>query len=216
MLVFAISGYRQGFVIGALSFGGFFSGALIGLQLGPLIANQFADGAIRVVVSLVAIFGAGRARPGARRLARHPAAARSITSRPVQRADDVGGAVVSLVAVLLVAWLVAVPLGSSSLPWLASAVRNSAVLGGVDQVMPQQAQALSDALRDTVDTNGFPDVFGGLAPTRAREVARARPGAGRLAGRASTPSSRWSRCSARRRAARGGSRAPASSTPTSG
>ena len=56
MLVFAISGYRQGFVIGALSFGGFFSGALIGLQVGPLIANQFADGAIRVVVSLVAIF----------------------------------------------------------------------------------------------------------------------------------------------------------------
>ena len=56
MLVFAISGYRQGFVIGALSFGGFFSGALIGLQVGPLIANQFSDGAIRVVVSLVAIF----------------------------------------------------------------------------------------------------------------------------------------------------------------
>src|SRR4029450_1410517 len=56
MLVFAISGYRQGFVIGALSIGGFFSGALTGLQLGPLIANQFADGAIRLVVSLVVIF----------------------------------------------------------------------------------------------------------------------------------------------------------------
>ena len=76
---------------------------------------------------------------------------------------------------LLVAWLVAVPLGSSSLPWLASAVRNSALLDGVDQVMPQQAQALSDALRDTVDTRGFPDVFGGLAPTRAREVAAPDP-----------------------------------------
>ena len=42
MLVFAISGYRQGFVIGALSFAGFFGGALIGLQLGPLLAEQFA------------------------------------------------------------------------------------------------------------------------------------------------------------------------------
>ena len=56
MLVFAISGYRQGFVIGALSFGGFFSGVLIGLQVGPLIANQFVDGTVRLVVSLVAIF----------------------------------------------------------------------------------------------------------------------------------------------------------------
>ena len=56
MLVFAISGYRQGFVIGALSFGGFFSGVLIGLQVGPLIANQFTDDTVRLVVSLVSIF----------------------------------------------------------------------------------------------------------------------------------------------------------------
>ena len=170
MLIFAISGYRQGFVIGALSFGGFFSGALIGLQVGPLIANQFADGAIRVVVSLVSIFALavlGQTLAGwfGTRLRR------AITSRPLQRLDDAGGAVVSLVAVLVVAWLVAVPLGSTSMPWLNREVRNSAVLGGIDELMPAQAQALSGALRQTLDTNGFPDVFGGLAPTRAREVA---------------------------------------------
>jgi S1-C subfamily serine protease len=170
MLIFAISGYRQGFVIGALSFGGFFSGALIGLQVGPLIANQFADGAIRVVVSLASIFALavlGQTLAGwfGTRLRR------AITSHPLQRLDDAGGAVVSLVAVLVVAWLVAVPLGSTSMPWLNREVRNSAVLGGIDQLMPTQAQALSGALRQTLDTNGFPDVFGGLAPTRAREVA---------------------------------------------
>jgi hypothetical protein len=38
--------------------------------------------------------------------------------------------------------------------------------------MPEQAQALSAGLRETLDTNGFPDVFGGLAPTKAREVRR--------------------------------------------
>jgi S1-C subfamily serine protease len=170
MLVFAISGYRQGFVIGALSFGGFFSGALIGLQVGPLIANQFADGAIRVVVSLVSIFALavlGQTLAGwfGTRLRR------AIVSKPLQRVDDAGGAVVSLLAVLLVAWLVAVPLGSSSLPWLNREVRSSAVLGGINQLMPQQARALSSALRTTLDTNGFPDVFGGLTPTKAREVA---------------------------------------------
>jgi S1-C subfamily serine protease len=174
MLIFAISGYRQGFVIGALSFGGFFSGALIGLQVGPVIANQFSDGAMRIVVSLVSIFALavlGQTLAGwfGTRLRR------SITSRPLQRADDAGGAVVSLVAVLLVAWLVAVPLGSSSLPWLNREVRNSAVLGGINQLMPQQAKALSSALRTTLDTNGFPDVFGGLAPTRTREVAAPDP-----------------------------------------
>jgi S1-C subfamily serine protease len=174
MIVFAISGYRQGFVIGALSFVGFFGGALIGLQLGPLVAQRFADGAIRVVVSLIAIFGLavlGQALTGW--LGTH--LRHAITSRTGRRLDDVGGAFVSLFAVLIVAWLVAVPLGSSSVPWLAGAVRNSALLDGVDKVLPHQAQALSDTLRDTVDTRGFPDVFGGLAPTRAREVAAPDP-----------------------------------------
>ncbi|BCB80369.1 MarP family serine protease [Phytohabitans flavus] len=174
MVLFAISGYRQGFVIGALSFAGFFGGALIGLQLGPLVARQFADDAVRVVVSLIAIFGLavlGQALAGW--LGTH--LRHAITSPTGRKLDDAGGALVSVLAVLVVAWLVAVPLGSSSLPWLASSVRNSALLDGVNRVMPQQAQALSDALRNTVDTRGFPEVFGNLAPTRAREVAAPDP-----------------------------------------
>ncbi|MFX0591289.1 MarP family serine protease [Melissospora conviva] len=169
MLLFAISGYRQGFVVGALSFTGFFVGALIGLQVGPLAARQFDDPAGRVVVSLVTIFGLavlGQALAGwVGSHLRH-----AISSRAGRRLDDAGGAFVSLVAVLFVAWLVAVPLGSSAIPGLAGAVRNSAVLGAVDRVMPDQAQRFSTALRDTVDTNGFPEVFRGLSPTRARQV----------------------------------------------
>jgi S1-C subfamily serine protease len=96
---------------------------------------------------------------------------RAIISKPLQRVDDAGGALVSLIAVLLVAWLVALPLGSSSLPWLNREVRHSAVLRGINQFMPPEARALSSTLRTTLDTNGFPDVFGNLAPTKAREVA---------------------------------------------
>ncbi|GLY05216.1 serine protease [Actinoplanes sp. NBRC 101535] len=169
MLLFAISGYRQGFVIGALSLGGFFSGVLIGLQLGPLLAQQFAEGSIRLVVALavilvLAILGqtlAGWLGTNLRR---------SIFSRPLQHMDDAGGALVSVVAVMLAAWLVAVPLGSSPFLWLNREVRSSAILGGINELMPAQAQALSSELRDTLDTNGFPDVFGGLARTEAKEV----------------------------------------------
>ncbi len=169
VLVFAASGYRQGFVVVAPSFVGFFSGALIGLQVGPQLGGRFADDTLRVVVSLIAIFGlailgqALAAWLGAR--VRH-----AITGRRGQVVDDVGGAAVSIAAVLLVAWLVAVPLADSSLPWLASAVRNSALVGGINRAMPEQAKSLSDSLRNTVDTRGFPDVFGELAPTRVRDV----------------------------------------------
>ena len=173
-LVFAISGYRQGFVIGALSFGGFFSGVLIGLQVGPLIADQFQDSTARLVVSLGTIFAlAVLGQTLAGWLGTH--LRRQIASRPLQRLDDAGGAVISLVAVLLVAWLIAVPLGSTPFQGLNREVRQSAILGGINSLMPEQAQALSAALRDTLDTSGFPDVFGGLTPTRTREVAAPDP-----------------------------------------
>jgi S1-C subfamily serine protease len=169
MIIFAVSGYRQGFVIGVLSFAGFFGGALVGMQVAPRLAEQVHEGGTRVVVSLVTVFGlAVIGQVAAGWIGSH--LRRNIRSRPGQRADDVGGALVSLVAVALVAWLVAIPLASSSLPWLARSVRDSALLSGIDQVMPSPARALTDALRDTVDTRGFPDVFGNLTPTQVTDV----------------------------------------------
>ncbi len=170
LMLFAVSGYRQGFVVGVLSFTGFFGGALIGLQLGPLLA-QLADApGIKLVVSLTTIFGLavlGQAMAGwlGGKLRR------GIRSRNGQVIDDIGGAFVSVIAVAAVAWMVAVPLGKASEPWLSSAVRNSAVIRAIDTIMPVRADTLTDALRDTVDTNGFPEVFGDLVPTQVREVA---------------------------------------------
>lgn len=169
MLLFAVSGYRQGFLVGGLSFLGFIAGALIGLQIAPVVARQLPEDAARVVVALVAVFGLavlGQALAGW--VGSH--LRRTIRSPSGRRIDDLGGALVSVLAVALVAWLVAVPLASSPVPWLAKSVRDSTVLGGIDQVMPSSARALSHALRDAVDTRGFPDVFGNLTPTRVREV----------------------------------------------
>ncbi len=174
MVLFAISGYRQGFVIGALSLGGFFSGVLIGLQLGPLLARQFENGTVRLVVALgvilvLAVLGqtlAGWLGTNLRQV---------IQSKPVQYLDDAGGALVSVVAVLFAAWLVAVPFGSTPFPTINAAVRDCAILGGVTELVPEEVRALSSGLRDTLDTNGFPDVFGGLARTQAREVAAPDP-----------------------------------------
>jgi S1-C subfamily serine protease len=169
IVIFAVNGYRQGFVIGLLSFVGFFGGAAIGLQLGPWLANFAHTAAPRVFISLATVFLmaiAGQALAGwlgaKLRANIHSDAARTV--------DDLGGAAVSAVAVLLVAWLVAVPLGSSSLPGLAQSVKNSALLHGINVLMPSQARTLSDALRQSVNTDGFPNVFGDLDPTHVRQV----------------------------------------------
>jgi S1-C subfamily serine protease len=169
LILFAVSGYRQGFVVGVLSFTGFFGGALIGLQLGPLLARLTSSDGLKLVISLITVFGlavlgqtlagwlGGKLR-------------RNIVGRNGQVLDDIGGALVSVIAVATVAWLVAVPLGTASEPWLSSAVRNSVVIRAIDKLMPAQADKLTEALRDTVDTNGFPEVFGSLVPTHVRDV----------------------------------------------
>jgi len=169
LILFAFSGYRQGFVVGILSFIGFFGGALIGLQVGPALARLVNSDSLKLVVSLITIFGLavlGQAAAGwaGGRLRR------GIRSKNGQIADDIGGALVSIVAVAAVAWLVAVPLGKASEPWLSRAVRNSTVIRAIDSLMPVQADKLTEALRETVDTNGFPEVFGDLVPTQVREV----------------------------------------------
>ena len=174
IVVFAINGYRQGFVVGLLSFIGFFGGAAIGLQLGPLLAGLFHSNVARLLVSLTLIFGialGGQALATALGVRIRG----GIRNRTGQKVDDVGGAAVSVIALLIVVWLVAAPLASSSVPGLARAVRTSVVLHGVDSVMPPQAQALSNELRATVDTSGFPDVFGGLIPTPVRQVPAPNP-----------------------------------------
>jgi S1-C subfamily serine protease len=169
MVIFAINGYRQGFVVGLLSFLGFFAGAALGLQIGPAIATHFSQEAARVAISLGCVFGIALLGQALTNWVGEKIRG-NIRNRTGQSVDDVGGAVISVLALLVVVWLVAAPLGSSSLPGLARSVRQSAILHGVNTVMPQAAQSLSDELRSTVNTSGFPDVFGELIPTNVRQV----------------------------------------------
>jgi S1-C subfamily serine protease len=169
IIMFAVNGYRQGFLIGALSFCGFFGGALVGLQVAPWIVDKLDSPVARVMVSLLAVFGlalAGQAAAGwaGGRIRR------AITSVNGRKIDDVGGVFVSVIALLVVAWMVAGPLASSSIPSLSRSVRNSTIIHGIDAVMPNQARVLYNRLRDTIAGGDFPNVFGDLTPTRAREV----------------------------------------------
>jgi S1-C subfamily serine protease len=169
-LMFAIGGFRQGFVTAALSFCGFFGGAVLGAQLADPIAGRLAQNsswriAVAVAVVLgVALLGQVLAISLGNQLRQW------LTWRPVQTVDSVLGAIVSAVAVLLVFWMVATPLAAAPYPQVASAVRDSQVIRGVDDVVPRQVRSLYSSLRDAVRSYDFPEVFGPLVPTRVRDV----------------------------------------------
>jgi S1-C subfamily serine protease len=174
IIMFAVNGYRQGFVVGALSFVGFFGGALVGLQLAPLVVEHVDSPFMRVAISLAAVFGLA---VGGQALAAWAGTRlqNAITTPGGRRADNVGGVFVSVIALLLVAWMVAGPLGSSTVPSVNRSIRNSAILQGINAVMPDQAQVFYNALRDTIADGAFPNVFGDFTPTHSRDVAPADP-----------------------------------------
>jgi S1-C subfamily serine protease len=169
-LLFAFSGFRQGLIVSAASFLGFFGGAVLGAQLSGPVADRLSGSSVtRVFVALVVVLAGallGQVIAGA--VGR--AVRRRVTWEPAKMVDAVAGAVLSAAAVLLVAWMVATPLASSPFPPVASQVRQSALVQAVDHAVPDSVRAVYDNLRETIDRRGLPDVLDPLTPTQARDV----------------------------------------------
>jgi S1-C subfamily serine protease len=169
-LLFALSGFRQGLIVSAASFVGFFGGAVLGAQLSGPIADELAESAVsRVFVALVVVLaGALLGQLLAGVIGR--AIRTRVTWEPAKLVDAVAGAVVSALAVLLVAWMVATPLASSPFPTVSGQVRQSSLVQAVDRGVPDQVRSLYDSLRDAIDRRGLPDVLDPLTPTQVRDV----------------------------------------------
>jgi S1-C subfamily serine protease len=168
---FAVSGYRQGFVVGVLSFVGFVGGLVLGLWLVPVVTSRFTASLLISVISLCAVLilavaGQVLATSLGGRLRRE------LTWRPVQAVDQGAGAAVSVVSVLLVAWFLGLALVNSALPVVASQVRDSAVLSSMKQVLPESAQTWFRSFAGVLDRSGFPQVF---APFTHEQIANVPP-----------------------------------------
>jgi S1-C subfamily serine protease len=169
-LLFAFSGFRQGLIVSAASFLGFFGGAVLGAQLSGPVADRISGASVtRVFVALVVVLAGallGQVLAGA--LGR--AVRRRVTWEPAKMVDSVAGAVLSAAAVLLVAWMVATPLASSPFPEVASQVRQSALVQAVDRAVPDSVRSVYGNLRQAIERRGLPDVLDPLTPTQSREV----------------------------------------------
>jgi S1-C subfamily serine protease len=163
--LFALSGYRQGFLIGALSFVGFLGGGVLGAQLAPGLARRLVDEGEAPLVGLVVVVAA--ALLGQLAAAGAGTALRSRLVRPSARALDAGsGAVLSALSFLLVAWLLASAVDRAPYPGLVRRVHNSVVLNAVDALVPDGPRRWFAAFRELVDEQAFPEVFSGLGGGR--------------------------------------------------
>jgi S1-C subfamily serine protease len=201
-LAFAVSGYRQGFLIGVMSFAGFLGGGAIGAHYAPALHRHVHIGLGTALFGLlVVIVAAGIGQLVTASIG--VALRRRISWTPARTLDSLAGAFISVASLLLVAWLIGTALANSGGSDLTRQVRRSAVLGAVDDVVPSSAQTWFSSFRRLLDTDGFPEVFGGIGtdsvnpvsppnPTIAHSggVTRARPSIIKVTGLASSCSRR--------------------------
>jgi S1-C subfamily serine protease len=166
---YALSGYWQGFITGAFATIGLLAGGVAGIVIAPLLLGN-ADpglavslGALFIVIVCASIGQASFQFFGA--MARD-----RITWQPARAVDAVGGAALSVVAVLLVAWALGVAVSGTRIGGVTEAVRGSAVLSRVDSVLPGQADRLLGAFNSVVGSSFFPQYLEPFAPERIVEV----------------------------------------------
>ncbi len=164
-----ISGWRHGVAVAFLSFVGVLGGAILGLWLAPSIVGGIdapttkVIASIAVIVVLVAlgettgVFFGRRIRD-------------QIDGDISRKVDSTLGSGLQAVTVVLAAWLIALPLATTSFPGLVSGVKGSAVLQVVDSVMPAAARALPDQLRKLLNDTGFPSALSPFSRTPITEV----------------------------------------------
>lgn len=169
-LLAAASGWRRGVVASALAFVGVVLGAVAGILLAPHLLVHIAPGRGRVlagVVLIVALVIAGEIAGMV--LGR---AARSGLRHPVARGTDSAvGAALQAIAVLVTAWLLALPLATSAQPGVSSTINGSRVLSNVNRVAPDWLRRLPNEFSRLLNTSGLPDVIGpfGRAPIAAAD-----------------------------------------------
>jgi S1-C subfamily serine protease len=155
VVAYAVSGYWQGFITGAFATAGLLLGGLLGIWVAPKLLGD-ANPALWVslaalfVVLICASFGQAALQFAGSRIRSR------ITWQPVRALDAIGGAVLSMAAVLVVAWALGVAVSGARLPWASSEVRDSVVLDRVDNVMPANAVQALNSFDDVVGSSFFP------------------------------------------------------------
>jgi S1-C subfamily serine protease len=167
---FAVSGYRQGFIVGSLSFLGFLGGAVLGAQFGPGISRALVGGQTQqdVVAVILLVSAAIIGQFVASSIG--TAMRQTMTGRSTTALDSVGGSAVSVLSVMLIAWAIGSVLTASPFPVVVQQVNNSEVLRTMDRIMPTPARTMFSDFRRLLASGPFPQVFSGIGQARLLAV----------------------------------------------
>ncbi|MDR8407655.1 MarP family serine protease [Nonomuraea sp. 3-1Str] len=170
VIAFGVSGYRQGFIIGVMSFVGFIGGAVLGVFIAPPVSKAVVDGDTpQALLAIVIVFLS--ATIGQFASSTIGAVVRShVTWEPAKVADAVGGTFASALSVLVIAWLIGSLVVSTSFSLLVEQVKQSMLLSTVDEAIPQAARNWQQPFKKFIDRSEFPPVFDAIGAGQIIDV----------------------------------------------
>ena len=168
LVVAGYTGSRRGAIQQLLTYVGLGIGLVAGTLLAPHVAAlaegtsaqaQLAVGTLLIggaIGDAAGWFAGGRLR-------------RRVTGQRTRRIDTVGGSFVSVGAVLLVVWFLALNLVNGPVPAVSRQIQRSTIVRGLAATLPEPPSLIGEARR-FLNVLGFPDVFLGLPPPPSAPV----------------------------------------------
>ena len=162
ILLAAFTGFRRGALLQVLTFGGLLLGLLVGAAVAPEFAKLATNPSTQALVALISFLAIAAVGDALGWMVGSRLYTVARTSR-LAGVDAAGGSIVAVVAVLLAIWFVGLNLAAGPFPALARQIRGSAVVRGLDNVLPPPPSLLAQ-VRRFLNRFGFPDVFIGIPP----------------------------------------------------
>jgi S1-C subfamily serine protease len=168
VVVAAVSGFRRGALMQVLAYGGLVVGLIAGALLAPRLASLVDAHAAQAGIAVAVVLGGAGIGNAVGWLAGSYVRAHARRTR-LRSADAAGGSVISMVAVGLAIWFLALNLVNGPFPSLAGEIRGSAVVRTIERALPEPPSLLGE-VRRFFNRFGFPEVFTGLPPAPAGPV----------------------------------------------
>ncbi|MFA7323270.1 MAG: MarP family serine protease [Candidatus Nanopelagicales bacterium] len=170
VIAFAWAGWRQGFVVGLLSFAGFLGGGLAAAYFLPeVIASFMGEGLGRALLLVGAVLCAALlGQVLASILGRTLRAA--ITWSPAKYVDKTAGAGLNVLALAVIIWILASAIAMLPTTQATLLIQQSKVVSTLDLLVPNQVRDVFIHLRDAVGQSSLPRVFSTISEVVGPEV----------------------------------------------
>jgi S1-C subfamily serine protease len=169
VVIYALAGYQQGFLVGSASTFGLLIGGFAGVRIAPMLLDGFAPGLSISIAALLIVLACAFLGQAAGSFLGSELRAR-VTWQPARVIDALSGAALSVAAMLLIAWVLGVAASGAQLRTLNQEVRSSVILGAVDRALPGGSDRVLAAFNALVDSSRFPRYLEPFAPERIKQV----------------------------------------------